>query len=54
MQPLIRVNSVTKRFGSQTALNAVSLEVPPGVAPLLFPLRCKAAAPFSKNCFCHP
>ena len=31
MQPVIRLNHVTKRFGSETALNAVSLEVPPGV-----------------------
>jgi len=31
MEPVIRLNHVTKRFGSETALKAVSLEVPPGV-----------------------
>lgn len=31
MEPVIRLDNVTKRFGSQTALNALSLEVPPGV-----------------------
>jgi ABC-2 type transport system ATP-binding protein len=30
MQPVIRLNDVTKRFGNQTALDHVSLEVPPG------------------------
>lgn len=31
MEPVIRLNGVTKRFGSETALDQVSLEVPPGV-----------------------
>src|SRR3990172_4275397 len=31
MEPVIRLNDLTKRFGSQTALDRVSLEVPPGV-----------------------
>ncbi len=31
MAPVIRLDKVTKRFGSETALDAVSLEVPPGV-----------------------
>jgi len=31
MQPVIRLNNVTKRFGSETAVNALSLEVPAGV-----------------------
>lgn len=31
MQPVIRLDRITKRFGSQTALDDVSLEVPPGV-----------------------
>jgi len=31
MQPAIRLDNVTKRFGRQTALDAVSLEVPQGV-----------------------
>lgn len=31
MQPVIRLNRVTKCFGSETALSAVSLEVPPGI-----------------------
>jgi len=30
MTPVIRLDRVTKRFGSQVALNRVSLEVPPG------------------------
>ena len=31
MEPVIRLSNVTKRFGSETALDRVSLEVPPGV-----------------------
>ena len=31
MDPVIRLDQVTKRFGSQTALDRVSLSVPPGV-----------------------
>jgi ABC-2 type transport system ATP-binding protein len=31
MEPVIRLQNVTKRYGSQTALDHVSLEVPPGV-----------------------
>ena len=31
MEPVIRLSQVTKRFGSETALDKVSLEVPPGV-----------------------
>ena len=31
MEPVIRLNSLTKRFGYQTALDSVSFEVPPGV-----------------------
>ncbi|MCR4415990.1 MAG: ABC transporter ATP-binding protein, partial [Thermoguttaceae bacterium] len=31
MEPVIRLEKVTKRFGREVALNAVSLEVPPGV-----------------------
>ena len=31
MEPVIRLDRLTKRFGSQTALQAVSLDVPPGV-----------------------
>ena len=31
MNPVIRLDRVVKRFGAQTALNDVSLEVPPGV-----------------------
>lgn len=31
MQPVIRLNGVTKLFGSEAALKALSLEVPPGV-----------------------
>ena len=31
MEPAIRLDNVTKRFGRQTALDTVSLEVPPGV-----------------------
>jgi len=31
MQPIIRLDRVTKRFGHETALDDVSLEVPPGV-----------------------
>jgi len=31
MGPVIRLNNVTKQFGRETALNAVSLEVPAGV-----------------------
>jgi ABC-2 type transport system ATP-binding protein len=31
MPPVIRLDQLTKRFGSETALDAVSLEVPPGV-----------------------
>lgn len=31
MEPIIRLDNVTKRFGAQTALDGVSLEVPPGV-----------------------
>lgn len=30
MAPVIRLDNVTKRFGAETALDAVSLEVPPG------------------------
>jgi ABC-2 type transport system ATP-binding protein len=30
MPPIIRLEALTKRFGSETALDAVSLEVPPG------------------------
>jgi len=30
MEPVIRLENVTKRYGSQTALDHVSLEVPPG------------------------
>jgi ABC-2 type transport system ATP-binding protein len=31
MEPVIRLNQVTKTYGDQRALDAVSLEVPPGV-----------------------
>lgn len=31
MEPVIRLDKVTKRFGTTTALSEVSLEVPPGV-----------------------
>ena len=31
MEPVIRLDRVTKRYGSQTALDHVSLDVPPGV-----------------------
>jgi ABC-2 type transport system ATP-binding protein len=31
MEPVIRLDKVTKRFGAETALHEVSLEVPPGV-----------------------
>lgn len=31
MEPVIRLDKVTKRFGANTALSEVSLEVPPGV-----------------------
>jgi len=31
MEPVIRLDEVTKRFGANTALSTVSLEVPPGV-----------------------
>ena len=31
MEPAIRLQNVTKRFGAQTALKDVSIEVPPGV-----------------------
>ena len=31
MEPVIRLNRVTKRFGSEKALDELSLEVPPGV-----------------------
>jgi len=31
MEPVIRLHQVTKRFGANTALSGVSLEVPPGV-----------------------
>jgi len=31
MEPVLRLDKVTKRFGAQTALEEVSLEVPPGV-----------------------
>lgn len=31
MEPVIRLNGVTKCYGSETALNALCLEVPPGV-----------------------
>ncbi len=31
MEPVIRLEQVTKRFGCEVALNGVSLEVPPGV-----------------------
>ena len=31
MPPVIRLDRLTKRFGAETALDAVSLEVPPGV-----------------------
>jgi ABC-2 type transport system ATP-binding protein len=31
MQPVIRLDNVTKRFGANTALSGVSLEVPPAV-----------------------
>ena len=31
MEPVIRLHEVTKRFGANTALDKVSLEVPPGV-----------------------
>ena len=31
MDPVIRLDKVTKRFGAETALREVSLEVPPGV-----------------------
>ena len=30
-EPVIHLHNVTKRFGSQVALDDVSLEVPPGV-----------------------
>ena len=31
MEPVIRLQGVTKRYGTQVALDRVSLEVPPGV-----------------------
>ena len=31
MKPVVRLEKVSKRFGDQTALNELSLEVPPGV-----------------------
>ena len=31
MNPVVRLEQVTKRFGAETALDGVSLEVPPGV-----------------------
>jgi ABC-2 type transport system ATP-binding protein len=31
MEPAVRLTNLTKRFGRETALNQVSLEVPPGV-----------------------
>lgn len=31
MNPVVQLNNVTKRFGAETALDGVSLEVPPGV-----------------------
>ena len=31
MEPVIRLQKVTKRFGANTALDGVSLEVPPAV-----------------------